>query len=80
MSSHRCICTHICLVDAAYEGVRKCTYLAMAIMMLLLLPVLVILILLYPTLGKLRDQQIEDFTTDSEMSQLMPDEEPDMPN
>lgn len=80
MSSHRCICTHICLVDAAYEGVQKCTYLAMAIMMLLLLPVLVILILLYPKLGKLRDQQIEDFTTDSEMSQLMPDEEPDMPN
>ena len=65
----------ISTVDAAYEGVHKCTYLAMAIMISVLVPVLVVLILLYPKLGKLRDQQIEDFT--SETSQLMPDEESD---
>ena len=49
--------THNTLVDAAYEGVQKRTFLAMAIMICLLLPVLMVLILLYPKLGKLREQQ-----------------------
>ena len=49
--------THTTLVDAAYEGVQKRTFLAMAIM-IGLLPILVTLMLLYPKLGKLRDKQI----------------------
>lgn len=67
-------------VDAAYEGVQKRTFLAMAIMTCLLAPFLVILILLYPKLEKLRDQQIAtsssvetgDDEDSTELSQLMP--------
>jgi len=67
-------------VDAAYEGVQKRTFLAMAVMTCLLAPFLVILILLYPKLGKLRDQQIAisssvekgDDEDSTELSELMP--------
>ena len=65
------------IVDAAYEGVKKRTFLPMAIMIGLLLPFLVVLILLYPILGKLRDQQTATASSvetdeDEEFSQLMP--------
>jgi len=70
-------------VDAAYEGVQKRTFLAMAVMTFLLAPFLVILILLYPKLGKLRDKQIAAASSlgtepnndkdSTEFSQLMPE-------
>jgi len=78
-----CMSTHTTPVDAAYEGVQKCTFLAMAIMLCLLLPILVTLMLLYPKLGKLREKQIAAASSlgtepnndkDSiEFSQLMPE-------
>ena len=74
--------THTTLVDAAYEGVQKRTFLAMAIM-IGLLPILVTLMLLYPKLGKLRDKQIAAASSlgtepsndkdSTEFSQLMPE-------
>jgi len=75
--------THTTPVDAAYEGVQKRTFLAMATLICLLLPILVPLMLLYPKLGKLRDKQIAAASSlgtepnndkdSTEFSQLMPE-------
>ena len=45
-------------VGAAYERVHKRTFLAMSILVAIQIPILLMLILLYRTLGRLRKQQI----------------------
>ena len=44
------------IVGAAYEGVQKRTFLAMSIVISLQIPLVLILLLLYPKLGRMKEK------------------------